>query len=214
MLSHNSKEFIHPQYVPPKFIWKDPRNLTKDAIIHLCNHIRKRQDELGPTEGMRFRAYFDGKNMVPADYGIREDDRRAAAKAKKQQTARMEKRPSPSQNGNEPPRRPSPSQKGKEAPTRPSPSQKGVETPNRPSPSQKGKEIPRPRPLNPRTPNNIPNTVNSQYSPQIDPALIVRENSTAVIDTGNQNSSPVSGGYIDEPEMQLLIANGFLSTIP
>lgn len=90
MLCKDSQQFINSKYLPLDFVWKDPRNLTKNTILHFCDHIRTRQDELGPNEGFRFHAYFDGEDIVRADYGLREDDRRAAARTKKQQAARSD----------------------------------------------------------------------------------------------------------------------------
>ena len=92
MLCKHTKDFIQSKYFPPKFVWKDPRNLTKNDIRQLCDHIRSRQDEFGADEGLRFHAYFDGNGMVRAQYGTRDDERKAAARANKQKTNRLNKR--------------------------------------------------------------------------------------------------------------------------
>lgn len=155
MLSNESHKFIHSKYCPPNFVWKDPRNLTKKAIMQICDHIRTRQDKFGSMEGLRFHAYFDGDNIVQADYGINDADKRAAARLKKQQKARSAKRAA--------------QRKGK---------QKATTTP-------------------------------SASNSQIDPALLNEEASNA------HNTTPDnSGGFIGESDMQLLINNGYPSTLP
>jgi hypothetical protein len=74
--------------------------MTKDSILELCDHIRQRQDEYGSKEAFRFKAYFDGKNMVKAEYGGRADDMQAAAKAQNQRKTRKEKQLEGVQNAN------------------------------------------------------------------------------------------------------------------
>ena len=86
-----STDFIDDCYVPTAFVWKDPRNLTKDALIELCNHICERQDKYGPEGGFRFKSYFNGKEMVDAEYGTRVDEKRAAARSVKQRKQRKGK---------------------------------------------------------------------------------------------------------------------------
>ena len=62
--------------------------MTKDAILSLCNHIRQRQKDFGPEEGFRFKAYFDGKEMVKAVYGSGAGEEKAAARSKKRKVER------------------------------------------------------------------------------------------------------------------------------
>ncbi|KAF8816598.1 hypothetical protein BYT27DRAFT_7248035 [Phlegmacium glaucopus] len=90
-LCNDASHFVHHKYVPGGFMWKDPRNMTKAVAVDLCNHIRKRQSEYGPEEGFRFQGYFDGKDMVKAEYGRRVNEEQAAARAKKRQATRKEK---------------------------------------------------------------------------------------------------------------------------
>lgn len=149
-------------------MWKDPRNLTKDTILELCNHIRLRQEEYGSEEGFRFHAYYDGNDMVQVDYGGKTDDERAAARAKKQQNARKEKR----------------AQKGK------------------------GKQIPH---SSTSTPIGTSPMV---LDHQIDPALLVGNISSTITSIVDTNCHHDIGVFIGEDEMQLLISNGFPSTIP
>jgi hypothetical protein len=64
--------------------------MSKEMILELCNHIRQRQDQYGAEDAFRFLSYFNGKEMVEAEYGRNAEDERAAAKSKKQRKSRKE----------------------------------------------------------------------------------------------------------------------------
>jgi hypothetical protein len=90
-LIRNQTKFTDVKYVPVDFEWKDPRNMTKEAILEICEHIRQRQETHGASEGFRFKFYVDGKAYHNAEYGARINDAAAAARSKKQQKNRKAK---------------------------------------------------------------------------------------------------------------------------
>lgn len=180
-------EFIDDEYVPAAFVWKDPRNMTKDSIVELCDHIRQRQDKYGSKEAFRFKAYFDGKNMVKADYGGRADDMQAAAKSQKQQKTRKEKR--------------NRSRKGKEKEIRPT-ALAGHETA---AASGITKDIV-PSSMDTSTPQA---SAAAAYFPQIDPTLMGDRDTSP-----NPEDTDITGREVDENEMQILIANGYPTSLP
>ena len=83
-------DFIESKYYPDslEFEWKDPHNMSKDNIISLCNHIRHRQNEHGADDIFRFHAYYNGKEMVAAEYGREVNVEIAAERARKQKASR------------------------------------------------------------------------------------------------------------------------------
>jgi len=89
-LASRSTDYIEDRYVPYEFVWKDPRNMSKETILELCNHIRQRQDQYGAEEGFRFLSYYNGKEIVEAEYGRNAEEERAAAKSTKQKKKRKE----------------------------------------------------------------------------------------------------------------------------
>ena len=147
--------------------------MTKDSLIELCNHICERQDKYGPEEGFRFKSYFDGKEMVEAEYGTREDEKRTAARSNKKQKER----------------------KGKQKK-----SKKGSEKINN--------ALAYPV-LNDQQGNVM---TSNQYEPQIDPLLLGDVGTYR--ETPKENGTNCEGRYIDDAEMQKLIANGHPHTIP
>lgn len=62
--------------------------MSKDHIISLCNHIRHRQNEYVTDDIFHFHAFYNGKEMVAAEYGREVDVEIAADKAKKQKASR------------------------------------------------------------------------------------------------------------------------------
>lgn len=80
MLCNWSEEFLDLKYVSADIIWKDPLNMTKSTILDICNHIQGHQDTYDAEEGFKFHSYFDGKNMIKAEYGRRIDDEESKAK--------------------------------------------------------------------------------------------------------------------------------------
>lgn len=87
-LVDNQREFIDPKYCPRRFIFKDPRNMTKSDIIQFCEHVKQRQEEHGVEEAFRFLKYWNGKEMIAVAYGTSASDERAAERARKQREAR------------------------------------------------------------------------------------------------------------------------------
>lgn len=109
--------------------------------------------------------------MVQVEYGRKTDDEWAAARAKKQQNTRKEKRATQAKKG-------------------------------------KGKQISHSSSLTPI------GTSTAVFDPQIDPALLVGNGLstiTSIVDTDHHQDI---GTFIGENEMQLLISNGYPSTIP
>ena len=90
----NINDFIESKYFPDsvEFEWKDPHNMSKDNIIALCNHIRHRQNQCVADDIFRFHAYFNGEEMVAAEYGRQVDMEIAAVRATKQKAARRAKK--------------------------------------------------------------------------------------------------------------------------
>jgi hypothetical protein len=91
-LISRSEALIDKDYFPSGFIWKDPWNLSKEAIQDLLNHIRSRQEQYGPDEGFKFHSYLNGKDVVEAQYGRNGNTEKAAARNKKQQMTQKKKR--------------------------------------------------------------------------------------------------------------------------
>src|SRR5271168_2451793 len=87
LIGHTSP-FVNPKYLPQTIAFKDPHNMTKEAIVELCTHIRERQET---HDTFVFRQYADKAKMIPAEYGIRADEVRAAARAAKQKASQKTK---------------------------------------------------------------------------------------------------------------------------
>ena len=62
--------------------------MSKDNIISLCNHIRHRQNEHVADDIFYFHAYYNGKEMVAAEYGREVNVEVAAERARKQKASR------------------------------------------------------------------------------------------------------------------------------
>ena len=62
--------------------------MSKDNIISLCNHIRHRQNEHVADDIFHFHAYYNGKEMVAAEYGREVNVEIAADRARKQKASR------------------------------------------------------------------------------------------------------------------------------
>src|SRR5271168_1671546 len=86
LIGHTSR-FVDPKYLPQTIAFKDPHNMTKEAIVELCTHIRERQETHGVHDAFVFRQYADKGKMIPAEYRIRADQVRAAGQAAKQQAS-------------------------------------------------------------------------------------------------------------------------------
>src|SRR5277367_648155 len=90
LIGHTS-QFVNPKYLPQTIAFKDPHNMTKEAIVELCTHIWERQQTHGVHDAFVFRQYADKGKMIPAEYGSRADQVRAAARAAKQKASRKTK---------------------------------------------------------------------------------------------------------------------------
>src|SRR5277367_5401268 len=90
LIGHTS-QFVNPKYLPQSVAFKDPHNMTKEAIVELCTHIWERQETHGVHDTFVFWQYADKRKMIPAEYGIRADQVRAAGRAAKQQASRKAK---------------------------------------------------------------------------------------------------------------------------
>jgi hypothetical protein len=88
LLNRQQNQFIDPKYHPRRMQFKDPQNMTKDDLVALCKHICKRQEEHGVAAAFRFIGYYNGTEMVGAEYGTRADDDRAAIRARTEKEAR------------------------------------------------------------------------------------------------------------------------------
>lgn len=197
---------IDDKYAPSGFVWKDPRNLTKEAIQDLLNHIRSRQEQYGPDEGFKFHSYLNGKEIVEAQYGTNAETHKAAVRNKKQQTSRKKIRDDIG--------------KGKK---------KGKRSACPAVVPGVTVVVPGVTAIAPGGTVNVPcgtaivsggtavDEIPSPYEPQIDPALLGNDGLTSIAQNTLTNDSQhhqESGGYIDDNGMQVLIANGFPNTIP
>ena len=90
LIGHTS-QFVNPKYLPQTIAFKDPHNMTKEAIVQLCTHIRERQETHGARDAFIFRQYADKGKMIPAEYTSRADQVIAAARAAKQKASRKTK---------------------------------------------------------------------------------------------------------------------------
>jgi hypothetical protein len=87
-LIDNPTDFINKKYFPSNFIWKDPHNMTKAAILELCDHVRNRQLANGIEDAFRFHQYFDGIQLSTAIYEGNREDEVTADRAKKRRDTR------------------------------------------------------------------------------------------------------------------------------
>src|SRR5271168_4787294 len=90
LIGHTSP-FVTPKYLPQAIAFKDPHNMTKEAIVELCTHIREWQETHGAHDTFVFRQYAGKGKMIPAEYGSRADQVRAAVRAAKQKASRKTK---------------------------------------------------------------------------------------------------------------------------
>lgn len=92
-------DFIDNEYVPLEFTWKDPRNMTKAAILIFCQYICGRQIKYGPENAFMFRQYHDRKDMVQSEYGHVNENEGAAERSKKQKATRQKSKGKSKQRG-------------------------------------------------------------------------------------------------------------------
>lgn len=95
MLEADTHAFIAAEYLPPRMTIKDPRNMTKGQILNFLANVDEREKRYGIQDGFRFHSYYNGTEMVPAEYpievgepaqqaaGIRPKKARAAKKSRK-----------------------------------------------------------------------------------------------------------------------------------
>jgi hypothetical protein len=196
-------------------VWKDPRNMNKKSLSALSNHIRQRQDEFGASEGFRFKAFWNGEEMVEAEYGLRSDDDQAAARSQRQKLNRKERRAKA---------------KGKQTAAQgknTAASSSGILGFNQTVASSSGNlgfnqlpstgEIIADPPSSPAIPlshdhvNDPPAALRPAiFIPQIDPILMGEATETPA---GTKNGAG-QGRHVGEIEMQLLKANGYPTSIP
>lgn len=187
--------------------------MTKDAIVDLCNHIRRRQVEYGPEEGFRFHSYFDGKNIVMADYGAQTEHKKAAARSEKQKKSRKRKEKGKDTN----PRIEKGKGKGTGKIANTKPPRKDANT-VMDSPSTTGETDPRPAIgidiSSPYGPSRNSAT-SSTFTPQIDPSLM-EDQSTMHREGIDTQLTPAtnSGALIDDSDMQILLQNGYSIQLP
>jgi hypothetical protein len=67
-LEEEWSNFAKPQYFPPGFIIKDPRNLKKEQILSFLHHVKNRQDLYGAEDAFRFSHYLTKNSRVSACY--------------------------------------------------------------------------------------------------------------------------------------------------
>lgn len=65
-LAERTSLLVDPKYLPSgfDFKFKDPRNMTKDAIVLFFSHAFGRQQMFGPTDAFRFKGYIDREGKV------------------------------------------------------------------------------------------------------------------------------------------------------
>ncbi|KAF8950433.1 hypothetical protein BDZ97DRAFT_1771259 [Flammula alnicola] len=77
----NHGAYVNPEYLPPSFTVKHPRNLTKMALEAFFDHIEERQKEHGPTRAFRFKSVKHSETIIPAKYPPDASDADAGAGA-------------------------------------------------------------------------------------------------------------------------------------
>ena len=204
-LISQSDALIDNVYAPSGFVWKDPRNLTKESIQELLNHIRCRQEKYGPHEGFRFHSYVKAKEIVKAQYGINVNTQRAAERNKKQQSCRKKKKDEGTKS----------KKNGKKTVALPEGS---LDPAADPSVTAVHRNVTAAQGNATAAHGNATAvcTVDQQLT-QIDPALLGEDELTTLVQntaTDGIRHPQDSGGYVDDIGMQLLIANGFPNTIP
>ena len=189
---------VDSDYSPSGFVWKDPRNLSKEAIQDLLNHIRCRQERYGPNEGFRFHSYVNAKEIVEAQYGINANTQKAAERNKKQQSSRKKNRENVGK---------ALSQRKKKGKKSPCPGAVGGSAKDTAE-----ADVTAGAAVNANV--TVANECRTPFIPQIDPALLGNDTIPIIPVTNDTQQSQDSGGYTDDIGMQLLIANGFPNTIP
>ena len=65
-LSERTSLLVDSKYLPSglDFKFKDPRNMTKDAIGSFFSHALGRQETFGPKEAFRFKGYVDREGEI------------------------------------------------------------------------------------------------------------------------------------------------------
>ncbi|KAF8952670.1 hypothetical protein BDZ97DRAFT_1768157 [Flammula alnicola] len=80
-IMENHGAFFSPEYLPPSFTVKHPRNLTKMALEAFFDHIEERQKDHGPKGAFRFKSIKHGETLLPAKYPTSASDGDADAGA-------------------------------------------------------------------------------------------------------------------------------------
>lgn len=92
MLEADTHAFVAAKYLPARMTLKDPRNMTKGQILTFLAHVDEREKRYGLQDGFRFHCYYNGTDMVPAEYPINVDEAAEQAAGVKAQKARASKK--------------------------------------------------------------------------------------------------------------------------
>ncbi|KAF8958980.1 hypothetical protein BDZ97DRAFT_1923291 [Flammula alnicola] len=87
----NHAAYFSPEYLPPSFTVKHPRNLTKLSLEAFFDHIEARQKDHGPTGAFRFKSIKHGDTLLPAKYPASAADAGAGAGAAGRRKAKTRK---------------------------------------------------------------------------------------------------------------------------
>jgi len=92
MLEADTHTFVAAKYLPARMTLKDPRNMTKGQILTFLAHVDEREKRYGLQDGFRFHCYYNGTDMVPAEYPINVDEAAEHAAGVKAKKARASKK--------------------------------------------------------------------------------------------------------------------------
>ena len=68
-IADQTSAFINPEYLPPTFKWRDPRNLQKSCIEDFFDHVLQRQTAHRLKKAFRFKAVkASDRSVSPANY--------------------------------------------------------------------------------------------------------------------------------------------------
>jgi len=86
----NTSRFVDEQYIPSNLVIKEAKNMQKEDVIHLLEHIKARQTEHGPEEAFRFRIYVKKNSEHLSKYPRKGLRQRSRNKGKRKQTTSEE----------------------------------------------------------------------------------------------------------------------------
>ena len=73
-ISEDQEGFIENQYLPPKTIFRSPRNITLDEMKVIFDHFLQRQRKYGHEETFKFKSIKHKGKTIPASYSINSDE--------------------------------------------------------------------------------------------------------------------------------------------